>query len=161
MPPKRSFWQRRMKDPLLALLTQGVTPARLAVTLALGTVCSLFPILGTTTALNFVVGMRFRLNQPILHTLNQLLGPVQLMMVLVYVSLGEWLWRTKELTTLSVLEMVKAFGELPLLEFMQRFGLVGLHAITAWAVTAPLLFALLYFPFKHLFVGIAQRRRRA
>ena len=53
-PP--SFWQRRLIKPLRAQLTQGVTPDRLALTLAVGTTCSLLPFLGFTTLLNLGVG---------------------------------------------------------------------------------------------------------
>lgn len=71
-----SFWQRRLVAPLRAQLTQGVTPDRLALTMAVGTACSLLPFLGFTALLNLGVGLVLRLNQPILQTLNQLLGPV-------------------------------------------------------------------------------------
>ena len=53
--PRRSFWKRRLGDPVIALLTQGVTPDKLAATFAVGTTVSLFPFLGTTTALNLGV----------------------------------------------------------------------------------------------------------
>ena len=69
----RTFWQRRLVDPVLALLTQGVTPDKIAFTLAMGTGLSMFPFLGFTSLLNLGVGLWLRLNQPILQTLNQLL----------------------------------------------------------------------------------------
>ena len=92
-PAPGSFWQRRVVRPLTALFQQGLTPERIAFTLAIGTACSLFPFLGFTTALNLAAGLRLGLNQPLLQTLNYALGPLHLVMILVYVHLGEWLWR--------------------------------------------------------------------
>jgi uncharacterized protein (DUF2062 family) len=48
-PSRSSFWQRRIVAPIKAQLTQGVTPDRLALTLGVGTACSLFPFLGFTS----------------------------------------------------------------------------------------------------------------
>jgi hypothetical protein len=65
-----------VRDPLVGLLTQGITADRIALTLAVGASCSLFPFLGTTTALNLAAGQWLRLNHPLLQTLNYLLTPV-------------------------------------------------------------------------------------
>jgi uncharacterized protein (DUF2062 family) len=145
------FWRRRLVDPLVALLTQGVTPDRLAATLAVGSVCSLFPFLGATSALNLGVGLWLRMNQPVLQGLNQLLGPVQVAMILVYVRIGERIWRAPEADRFSLGEMMRAFGELPFTGFLQRFGQAGVHAFTAWALTAPLLLAAIYLPLRPIF----------
>lgn len=146
-PPKRdSFWQRRLLGPLRAQLTQGVTPDRLALTLAIGTACSLLPFLGFTSLMNLAVGLCLRLNQPILQVLNQLLGPLQLVLILVYVRLGEMIWRA-EPVSLSVSTLVSAFRADPG-AFMVRFGWTGVHAATAWILTAPFLIAGLYFPLR-------------
>jgi len=142
--PPRSFWQRRVRDPLIALFTHGITPDKVAATLAVGTACSLFPFLGFTTALNLAVGLRLRMNQPILQSLNYLLTPIHLVMIVVYVRLGEWLWRAQD-DRFTVGEMLRIFREASFGDFLQRFGWTGIHAFTAWALTTPLLVALLYY----------------
>ena len=138
-----SFWQRRVREPIIALFTQGITPDRVALTLAVGTACSLFPFLGFTSLLNLGVGLWLRLNQPILQTLNQLLGPVHLVMIVLYVRLGEWLWRMQD-DRFTVGEMLRVFREASLGEFLHHFGWAGIHAFTAWALTTPLLIAVVY-----------------
>lgn len=144
---RRGFWSRRVVDPLVAQLTQGVTPDKLAATLAVGSACSLFPFLGFTSLLNLAVGVRLRMNQPILQTLNQVLGPVQLVMIVIYVRGGEWLWRASE-DRFTVTEVLRVFREASLGEFLQRFGWAGVHAFTAWTLTTPLLIAAVYFAFR-------------
>lgn len=134
----RPRWSRRLVDPLRRQLTQGVSPDRLAFTLGIGTACSLFPFLGFTSLLNLAVGITLRLNQPVLQGLNQLLGPLQILLILVYVRAGEWVWRAQE-DGFTVGEMIRSFRDASLGEFLQRFGWAGVHALTAWALTAPFL----------------------
>lgn len=126
------------------MFTQGITPGKVAVTLAVGTACSLFPFVGFTSLLNLGVGLWLRMNQPILQTLNQLLGPLQLVMIIVYVRVGEWLWQAQG-DRFTITEMVRTFREAGLGDFLQRFGWAGIHAFSAWALTSPLLIAAIYY----------------
>jgi uncharacterized protein (DUF2062 family) len=144
-------------NPIVALLTQGVTADKVAQTLAVGTVCSLFPFLGTTTALNLSVGLWLRMNQPIMQTLNYLLTPVQLVMIMVYVRVGERIWQAGE-ERFTLGDMMEAFRDKSFLEFLQQFGTAGLHAFTAWALTAPLVFALVYLPLRPVLRRLARRK---
>lgn len=154
------FWRRRVVLPIRAQLTQGVTPDKLASTLAVGTVCSLLPFLGLTSLLNLGVGFALRMNQPILQTLNQILGPVQLALILVYVRLGETIWGA-EGAHLTLAEMMRVFREATFAEFLARFGWAGVHAFTAWLLTAPVLVAAIYFPFRPVLRRAAARLRPA
>lgn len=143
-PARGGFWHRRCVQPILAQLKQGVAPDQIARTLAVGTACSLFPFLGFTALLNFIVGLVLRMNQPILQTLNQLLAPLQIALILVYVRGGELIWRT-EGAHFTIGEMVREFRDRTFLEFLQRFGWAGVHAFTAWAISAPVIVAVLYW----------------
>lgn len=136
--PRRGFWRRRLGDPVIALLTQGITADKVSYTLALGTGLSLFPFLGFTSLLNLAVGLALRLNQPLLQTLNQLLGPIQLVMIVVYIRLGERIWGAERLP-FSIELLIQVFRDASFSEFLRRFGMAGVHAFTAWLITLPLL----------------------
>lgn len=144
-PPPRavSFWRRRVVAPITAQLTLGATPDRLAFTVAIGATAAIFPLLGATTALTLVAGLSMRLNQVVLHTINQLLGPLQLALILVYVRAGEWLWRTPS-DDFSVADVVTTFHQRGLGDFLRRFGWAGVHAVSAWALSAPLVVGAVY-----------------
>jgi hypothetical protein len=152
---KSSFWQRRFAGPVRALFLQGVTPDKVALTFAVSTACSLLPFLGFTSLLNLGVGLWLRLNQPIMQTLNQLLGPVQLALIVVYVRLGEKIWRATPMP-ISVSLIVKSFKDDPW-AFLQRFGWTGIHAASAWALSVPLIVAGLYYPLRPLLRRFATR----
>lgn len=135
--PRPGFWQRRVVQPIAAQLTQGITPDRIALTLGVGLACGIFPFLGFTTALCFVAAAALRLNQPIIHVVNQLLWPVQLALIPVYVKLGAALYGTEALP-FDPHEVTRVFLASQR-EFWSRFGLMGLHALSAWALSLPLL----------------------
>ncbi len=132
-----------MLDPIVAQLTQGVTPDRIALTLALGFACGVFPFLGFTTALCAVVAAALRLNQPIIHVVNQLLWPVQLAGIPLFVALGQKLYGAPPVPV-DPTEIARVFAESQR-EFWTRFGLMGLHALTAWLLVAPVLVTALHF----------------
>lgn len=144
-PPRRGFWQRRVRDPLIGLLTHGASPEKLATGIAWSVVCSLFPFFGFTTGLNAGVAFWRKLNQPLMQAVNYALSPLHLIMILVYVRAGEWIWRAQG-EPFSVIEMLRSFKELTLGAFLHKFAWAGVHALTAWSLSAPLLFALAYYP---------------
>jgi uncharacterized protein (DUF2062 family) len=128
---------------IVSQLTQGFTPQKIALTIALGLNLGLFPILGTTTALCAIAGVWLKLNQPVIQLVNWLASPLQLAMILVFVRIGEWIVHAQPVS-FSIPELFRKFHESPV-KFFQEFGVTGLHGIIAWLVIAPFLTALVYF----------------
>ena len=87
-----SWIRQRLVDPLLDQLRAGLTPRRLAWSLALGLGLGVFPVLGTTTLLCVGAGLVFRLNQPALQLANYLAYPLQLGLLLPFIRLGDRLF---------------------------------------------------------------------
>src|SRR5512134_1071225 len=95
---RRGFWRRRVGDPIVALLRQGLTPEALALSLAVGLVLGVFPIIGATTILCGLAGSVFRLNHVALQLANYLAYPLQVPLILAFVRLGEGLLRAPRVT---------------------------------------------------------------
>ena len=76
MPPRASWLRRRVLMPLLGLLQQGLSPTQLALTVALGVVFGLIPILGVTTLLATFTAVRLRLNVAAMLLISHLMSPV-------------------------------------------------------------------------------------
>ena len=147
-PPRPSWWRRRVVDPLGRQLTQGLSPERLALALAIGGVIAVNPFLGTTTLGCLAAGVALRLNQPALQVANLLAVPFQLALIVPWVRAGEWLYRSAPMSLNPAL-LVEEFAASPV-RFLERFGTSGLHAATAWLIAAPLLGAALYFALRPL-----------
>ena len=143
-PPSRlkTFWRERVISVITAQFVQGITPAKISLTIALGLNLGIFPILGATTLLCAVAGFWLKLNQPVIQLVNWIASPLQLMLILVFVRLGEWLLRAPHLQ-LSIPLLIRKFHDSPM-NFLREFGLTGLHGIIAWLLLAPFLTAIIY-----------------
>ena len=139
----KKFWQERVVGLIAAQFTQGFTPQKVSLTIALGVTLGIFPILGTTTGLCAIVALWLRLNQPVIQLVNYLFSAAQLALILVFVRIGEWMVGAVPVS-FSIPELFRKFHESPA-KFMQEFGMTGLHAIIAWLFIAPFLAALIYF----------------
>ncbi len=139
-----SFWQRRVLEPITAQLKQGITPEKIALTIALGAVLGVFPILGSTMLLCGLVALWLKLNQPIIQMVNYLAYPLQLILLLPLYRAGEALFRQPHVPIFSVTDLLVRFKAGPL-QFMADYGLVALYGIAVWCLLAPLVAAVLYF----------------
>lgn len=128
---------------MVAQLTQGITPEKIALTLAVGSACALFPILGTTTLLCFLIAIPLRLNQPITQLINQALWPVHVPAIFACVRLGEFIFQVPH-ASFSIRHMRQLLWDHPA-QFFSEYGTTAAHAIVAWAALAPLYIPLVYF----------------
>ncbi len=138
----QGFLRRRVLAVTLAQLRQGITPQKIALSVALGLAIGVFPILGTTTALCLLIGVLLKLNQPVIQLASWLAWPVQVPAIYFFIRAGEWLTHAPA-TPFSISALLLAFKASPL-RFLQQFGMMGLRGVFAWAVVAPPLAALLY-----------------
>ena len=153
----RSFWQRRVVAPIVAQLRQGITPGQVALTLALGGVLGIFPILGATTFLCAVAGVWLRLNQPVIQLVNYLVYPLQIALLIPFYRAGERLFGADPVPIVNVPDLIARFGADPW-RFLIDYGLVGLYGIVVWALVAVPLVALSYFLLKPMLVALAGKR---
>ena len=142
-PPPRSFWQRRVRDPIVAQLTQGITPEKIALTVAVGSAFALFPVLGTTTLLCFIVAVALRLNQPIVQLINQALWPLHIPVIFGCVRLGEAMFGAPRVR-FSIRHMNDLLWHDPS-AFVHQFGLTIMYALVAWAVLTPFYITAMYY----------------
>jgi Uncharacterized protein conserved in bacteria (DUF2062) len=138
----RAFLRRRLLDPVRLLLKQGLTPEKLAWSLALGATLGLFPVMGATTVLCLGAGLALRLSHPALQLANYTVSPLQAALILGFVRLGERFVGAPPVP-FSVERLVVLFREDPA-GFLQRFGLTGLHGVLGWLAIAPFVAVALY-----------------
>lgn len=137
-----SWWQRRAVAPLVAQLKQGITPEKLALTLALGVVLGSFPILGAATLLCTVVAAVLRLNQPVIQVVNQAVYPLQLALLIPHYRAGEWLFQSPPVP-LSLPLLFERF-EADWGRFLHDFGQLAMQGIAVWGLLAPLAATAIY-----------------
>ncbi len=151
-------WLRRMLwEPLLAQLRQGLSPERMAWSLALGLGAGVSPLVGSSTGLCILLAWAFKLNQVVMQVANYLAYPLQLALLIPFIRLGEWLFGAPRLPlsieVLSGAIRADAWGAL------HTFWTSLWHAGVAWLLTAPLGSVLLAMVLTLLF-RVAGRRFR-
>jgi hypothetical protein len=147
----REFLQRRFVT-LLALLEQGVTPEKLALSVSLGTAIGLVPVLGVSTALCALAAVTLKLNMPAIQLVNYLLTPLQLILIIPQLRFGELLANAPRYPiTLDAGLTLLSHGAI---NAAQTLATAIVHAMLGWLVLAPLLAfmlcALLEPAFRHL-----------
>lgn len=154
-----AFFQRRVVAPLLQLLRQGVTPEKLALSVALGAVVSVIPVLGVSTVTCAVLAIWLRLNMPAIQLVNYLLTPAQLLLIIPFLRLGELLTGAPRYPV--TLESGLALLSHGILNAVRILWDAIVHATFGWLVLAPLAAAILYFVFRHVFRRLAPARPAA
>jgi uncharacterized protein (DUF2062 family) len=139
---KDGFFRRRIARPIVELLRQGVTPEKMALSLALGVALGVFPVLGMTTALCAIAALILRLNLPAIQIVNYFVYPLQIALLIPFFRMGEKLFGAPHLplSVSQILAMVHAgFWD------TTRFLWTTIwHAAAAWCLIAPLFVGLAY-----------------
>jgi len=73
-------------------LREGISPRRLALTLALGLAIGCIPVLGVPTVLCAVLAITLKLNQPAIQAANYAAMPLQLLLIVPFMRLGKWMF---------------------------------------------------------------------
>jgi len=139
---KEGFFRRRIARPIVELLRQGVTPEKMALSLALGVALGVFPVLGTTTAFCALVAFAWRLNLPAIQIINYFVYPLQIALLIPFFRAGERLFSAPHLplSITQILAMMHAsfWGA-------TRFLWTTIwHAAAAWCLIALPFVALAY-----------------
>ncbi len=139
----REFFQNRIIRPIQRLLLQGITPQKIALTIALGVVLGLFPVMGSTSLLCAGAAIALRLNLPAIQAINYVMYPLQLLLIVPFIRSGEFIFRAQR-TTLTLKQMIALLHD-GFLPAMHTLWILALQGIAAWLLIAPAAIALLYF----------------
>ena len=136
------FLRRRLVEPILALLRQGLAPRELAMCLALGTGIGLFPVLGVSTPLLALIALLQRLNLAAIQLVNYFIYPLQLLLIIPFVRLGETVTGAapQPLTVGAALELMSQGVWNAVVTLWDAI----VHATIGWALVGPLGIYLLY-----------------
>jgi len=124
-------WLTASKSQLIAALQAGISPQRLALTLALGFAIGCLPVIGIPTALCAVVAIAFGLNVPAIQAANYLAMPLQLLLILPFARMGGWMFSSGQQYRLATTPIHAS-----LIAIFRASGNVASHTLAAWLVIA-------------------------
>jgi len=130
-------------------LRQGISPRRLALTLALGFAVGCIPVVGIPTVLCAGLALALRLNLPAIQAANYAAMPLQLVLIVPFVRLGELLFSSAPKTAAPNL-WLHLPASIPASIHLSgataaSAALMG-HALAAWLLFAPLAVLILFAP---------------
>ncbi len=131
-PGKRLPSLDAIKGSAALWLRQGISPRRLALTLALGLAIGCIPVVGVPTVLCAALALALRLNLPAIQAANYVVMPLQLLLIVPFVRLGGWLVDSGNKQAQGAGALLHAS---PLLLATQMGSLAG-QALLAWVVFA-------------------------
>jgi len=132
----------RARRTVGALLLQGITPERLALSLALGVVVGVVPVVGAVALLATVVAVLLRLNLVAVHLVTWAAYPFQFLLLVPFMRLGEALLGAGDVSA-SVAGLVSAAGQ-GFWPAAVALWQASARALVAWAMTAPAAGLVLY-----------------
>ena len=135
----------RWLEPILDLMRQGVSPEKIALTIALGVTLGVTPVLGSTTLLCALAAFAFRLNLPAIQLVNGAVYPLQLILLIPFYRMGAWLFGA-DASSISFRGVATLIRE-GLWHAIQILWVVTLHALVVWLVLGAVSSAILYVVF--------------
>ena len=150
---------RRLVHPVISLLKQGITPEKIALSLAIGIVLGIFPALGLTTLLCAAAAIVFKLNFPSIQLVNWFVYPLQLILILPFMRAGAFLFRARplHLSLAQMLTIVRADW----LGAVAMLWTATLRAVVVWMLVGPVMSFILYIlllRFIHHLMVLVRRR---
>jgi uncharacterized protein (DUF2062 family) len=139
---KEGFFKRRLVRPILDLLRQGVTPEKIALSVALGAALGVFPALGWSTALCAIAAIVLRLNLPAIQLVNYFVYPAQIALLVPFFRWGEKLFRAPHFP-ISAPQIYALFHAGAWIAIKLLWTTIW-HAIVVWGILAPVFIGLLY-----------------
>ncbi len=131
----KQFLQERLVRPILQLLTQGITPEKIALSLAFGIMLGVFPVLGTTTLLCFLAALVFSLNLVAVQLVNFLVYPLWFALLIPFVRIGERLFGAPPFPMNG--NQMLALAQTGFWHATSVLWLTALRAAAAWMLIGP------------------------
>jgi uncharacterized protein (DUF2062 family) len=117
-------------------LSQGISPRRLALTLALGFAVGCIPVIGIPTVLCAALAVALRLNLPVIQAANYAAMPLQLALIVPFVRMGgrivSWIVSAQQPRLLSPSALLQLSAPH---SAVHMSGLAG-QALLAWLLAA-------------------------
>lgn len=152
----REFFRCRILRPLLRQLRGGVTPRRLAWSLALGIVIGINPSVGISTLLVFVLAWAFGLNQIASQIGTHAVAPLHLLLFIPFIELGVHLFHTRRLPLDR--RQIEHLSHHPL-HLVREIWQWEWHALVVWGLVAAIALPLLAMHIRRALVILMRRHR--
>lgn len=139
----KEYLNKKFFQPLKQYLKQGLTPEKLALTIAVAFSLGLIPLWGSVTALCFVFATLMRLNLPVMILVTTLTTPLHLLGYVVFINMGIGFFGASALTYSA--EQIFTLIQEDFRTALQELWYVNLLGIIVWAAFSLPIAAITYY----------------
>jgi len=134
--------RRRIIGPILDLLRQGITPEKIALSIALGLTLGVTPVLGSTSLLCLLAAVLLRLNLPAIQLVNYFVYPLQFALLVPFIRAGEWIFAAQpvRISLSQILDLIRT----DTWTAIATLWTATMHALVAWFALGSLASILIY-----------------
>jgi len=124
--------KNRILIPFRIIPKEGFTAEKLALSVTIGIVSGLFPVIGFTTIVGLGLTAAFRQNIALVQSVSWLLTLVQLLLIIPLMRMGALIWDQNNIhITLGKIELAFQPG---IMEGLQTIGIFHLYGVLAWSI---------------------------
>jgi len=143
------FLKQKIFLPLIDLLMQGISPEKLALSIALGFIVGIVPMIGVTTIICAILAIWLKLNIVAIQIVNYIAAPLQLILYIPFIKAGEKILGIT-VSDFQISEIIKLFHE-GFIRALKILWVANLQGIFAWVIISIPLSLFLYFLFRTVF----------
>ena len=119
-------------DTLKTIIQQGTSSKALALSVTIGVLLGIFPVLGVTTWIITFIALRFKLNLLLMMTLSYIFWPAQIIFIIPFLRVGEWFWNATPFP-LSLDQILLAF-DTSIISALSDLWEANLYAVWGWLI---------------------------
>ena len=136
------FIKTKIFDLIKTLFREGMSVKKISLSIALGVVLGIFPVLGATTLLCTIAALALRLNLPSIQVVNYLVYPLQLVLLGPFYVAGSWLFNDGRLQNIdgNIIDLLKNDSWAGMVSLWD----LTLYAVVVWLIVSPFAVLFLY-----------------
>lgn len=129
---------KKIKQTIFNELAKGLTPKKIAQSLSFGIIIGIFPLLGLTTLLAFIIGHAFKLNHAILQSVNYVMYPIQIILIPIYIKFAAYILSIPDVPIRPDI-IIKLFISSPW-NFIRKYSIVAVGELIIWTIVGVILY---------------------
>jgi len=141
--------RKRLQQHVRLALTQGTQPEKIALSLAIGTLMGIIPLVWGSSVICVGIGWRWQLNHALLQASNYAAYPLQIVLFVPFFEAANRLFAKETLLNPRLLHHLLNSP----LQIIDQLWLVNLQALMLWLLGSIILFPILY----RTFLSVVQR----
>ena len=140
---------RKILIPFRLIPEAGLSADKLALSVTIGIIAGLFPVIGATTILSLFLTMLFRQNLLVVQSVQWIMALFQVLLIIPFMQIGAFIL-SQQATHIN-LEMINLAFKPGILSGIKTIGIFHLYAILTWTILSIPTGAISYFVFRAVF----------